>query len=89
MRAKQFACILVILLFFLGAALPGTTLAAEKIKIGILGPFSGSLAFNASEMKKGMLLALDKINQEGGLFGQEIELVFGDTECKPDKGLAA
>jgi len=39
-------------------------------------------------MKKGMMLALDDINAGGGLFGQQIDLIFGDTECKPDKGLA-
>lgn len=71
----------------LGAALPAS--AEETIKIGILGPFSGSLAFNAGEMKKGMMLALDQVNSEGGLFGRQIELLFGDTEAKPDQGLAA
>jgi branched-chain amino acid transport system substrate-binding protein len=80
---------LVSVLFCLAVMAPGTAMAADKIKIGILGPFTGSLAFNAGEMKKGMLLALDEVNAAGGLFGQEIELVFGDTECKPDKGLAA
>ncbi|MFZ0929242.1 MAG: ABC transporter substrate-binding protein [Syntrophobacteraceae bacterium] len=59
------------------------------IKIGILGPFSGSLAFNGGEMKKGMVLALDKVNSEGGIFGKQIGLIYGDTECKPDKGVAA
>jgi len=63
--------------------------ASEPIKIGILGPFTGSLAFNASEMRKGMELALDGVNSKGGLFGRQVELVFGDTEAKPDKGLAA
>ena len=67
----------------------GTVFASDTIKIGILGPFTGSLAFNADEMKKGMLLALDEVNAKGGLFGKKIEIVFGDTECKPDKGLAA
>ncbi|OEU63990.1 MAG: hypothetical protein BBJ57_09155 [Desulfobacterales bacterium PC51MH44] len=71
-------------------AVAGPAAAAPKtIKIGILGPFTGSLAFNAGEMKKGMLLALDEINTRGGLFGKEIELIFGDSECKPDKGLSA
>jgi hypothetical protein len=31
-----------------------------------LDRFSGSLAFNAGEMKKGMMLALDEVNAEGG-----------------------
>ena len=29
------------------------------------------------------------ISTPGGIFGQQIDLIFGDTECKPDKGLAA
>lgn len=88
MGKKHLTIIVGAFLFFAGLLL-GPAMAADKIKIGIIGPFSGSLAFNASEMRKGMLLALDKINEEGGLFGQEIDLVYGDTECKPDKGLAA
>jgi branched-chain amino acid transport system substrate-binding protein len=63
--------------------------AEPPIPIGILGPFTGSLAFNAEEMKKGMMLAVDEINAKGGLWGRKIELIFGDTEAKPDKGVAA
>ena len=36
-----------------------------------------------------MELALDEVNAKGGLFGQKVEIVYGDSECKPDKGLAA
>jgi branched-chain amino acid transport system substrate-binding protein len=89
MKKVQIASVLLALALCLIAFGNGTVSAAEKIKIGILGPFSGSLAFNGGEMKKGMMLALDDINAGGGLFGQQIDLIFGDTECKPDKGLAA
>jgi branched-chain amino acid transport system substrate-binding protein len=89
MKKVQIASVLLALALCLIAFGAGTVPAAEKIKIGILGPFSGSLAFNGGEMKKGMMLALDDINAGGGLFGQQIDLIFGDTECKPDKGLAA
>lgn len=82
---------LVVLAVFIGmiSAIASPVLGAETIKIGILGPFTGSLAFNAGEMKKGMELALDETNAKGGLFGQKIELIYGDSEAKPDKGLAA
>lgn len=82
---------LILIVACLGLMLPLVmpAFASGTIKIGILGPFTGSLAFNAAEMKKGMELALDEANAKGGLFGQPIELVFGDTEAKPDKGLAA
>jgi branched-chain amino acid transport system substrate-binding protein len=89
MKKVQIGSVLLALALCLIAFGTGTVSAAEKIKIGILGPFSGSLAFNGGEMKKGMMLALDDINAGGGLFGQQIDLIFGDTECKPDKGLAA
>ncbi len=88
MKNVQFASIFIALVFCLSLFGFGTVLAADTIKIGILGPFSGSLAFNGGEMKKGMMLALDEINASGGLFDQKMELIFGDTECKPDKGLA-
>lgn len=61
---------------------------SAPIKIGIIGPFTGSVAFNGEEMRKGMLLALDEVNAKGGLFGRKVELVFGDTEAKPDVGVA-
>lgn len=68
----------------------GTATAQQQtIPIGILGPFTGSLAFNAEEMKKGMLLAVDEVNARGGILGRKVELIFGDTEAKPDKGVAA
>jgi len=67
----------------------GRVNAADPIPIGILGPFTGSIAFNAEEMKKGMMLAVDEIDAKGGIFGRKIELIFGDTEAKPDKGVAA
>ncbi len=69
------------------AAVPARA-AGEPIRIGALGPFTGSIAFNAEEMRKGMLLALDEVNGQGGLFGRKVELVFGDTEAKPNVGVA-
>lgn len=62
---------------------------ADTINVGIIGPFTGPTAFNGEEMKKGTILAVDEINEKGGLFGMKVNLVFGDTESKPDKGVAA
>ncbi len=81
-------CVLALALC-LGVALAGSSSAAEPIKVGILGPFTGPLAHNASEMKMGMLLALEKINAAGGVNGRPLELIYGDSSCKPGAGLAA
>ncbi len=85
-RATKACFIFLILSLYL---LIGPAWSAEPIKIGILGPFSGSLAHNAEEMKNGMLLALDEINSAGGINGREVELIYGDTSCKPAEGMAA
>lgn len=73
----------------LGIMLAGPAAAADPIKIGMLGPFSGSLAHNAGEMKKGMELALDQVNGAGGVNGRPLEIVYGDSSCKPANGVAA
>jgi branched-chain amino acid transport system substrate-binding protein len=87
MRKSCFA--ILALVFGLGIMLAGPAAAADPIKIGILGPFSGSLAHNAGEMKKGMELALDQINGAGGVNGRPLEIVYGDSSCKPANGVAA
>lgn len=88
MKRAKFLSVALSIALCLSVFSTGAVSAADSIKIGILGPFSGSLAFNAGEMKKGMSLALDEVNAAGGLFGKKVELVFGDTECKPNKGLS-
>lgn len=52
----------------------------SPIKIGVIGLFSGPVAFNGGEMKKGMMIAIDEINAKREIFGSKIQLVFGDTE---------
>ena len=86
---RKFSVAILALVLGLGFALAGPALAADPIKVGILGPFTGSLAHNASEMKKGMALALDQINGAGGINGRPVELIFGDSSCKPANGVAA
>lgn len=86
---KKLGVALLTLALCLGVAWAGPAGAAAPIKVGILGPFTGSLAHNASEMKQGMLLALDQINGKGGINGRPLELVFGDSGCKPANGVAA
>jgi len=91
MRKRLLASMVFFMVLSALITLSGGTVRAQQqtIPIGILGPFTGSLAFNAEEMKKGMLLAVDEVNAKGGILGRKVELIFGDTEAKPDKGVAA
>lgn len=51
------------------------------IKIGMLAPFSGSEAAFGDYMKFGAQLAIDEINDAGGIDGRDLELVTEDDAC--------
>ena len=53
------------------------------LKIAFLGDLSGGLAEIGVEMREGFLLAIEHINAAGGVFGQPVEFVIGDTNTDP------
>jgi len=64
--------------FFLASLLPAPAAAKEVIKIGVLLPLTGPMAFGGNEVFKGYEVARIEQNKKGGLFGKEIEFVKGD-----------
>lgn len=69
-----------------GAALgtPKALMAAqEPIRVGILQPFSGGLEALGEQGLQGAKLAIDEINQAGGLLGRKVEFVMADTRTDP------
>jgi len=69
----------------LAAALPAH--AAEPIKIGISGPFTGGSSPMGLSMRDGVKLAVADINKSGGLLGRQIVLVERDDEAKNERGV--
>lgn len=65
--------------------LPGLVMGASagSIKIGILQPFSGGLEALGEQGFQGAQLAIDEINQAGGLLGKKVEFVRADTRTDP------
>lgn len=63
--------------------------AQEVIRIGVPGPFSGPAAEKGEHLKYGIQLAAEEINARGGFQGKRVELVFADTEAKPEVGVSA
>lgn len=61
--------------------------AAEPIKIGLSGPFTGGSASLGVSMRNGIRLAADEINRSGGLLGRQIQLVERDDEAKNERGV--
>ncbi len=59
------------------------------VKFGMLAPFSGSEAAFGDYMKFGAQLAIDEVNADGGVNGQDIELVTEDDACDATAAVAA
>jgi branched-chain amino acid transport system substrate-binding protein len=58
----------------------------ETIKIGVSGPFTGGSAPMGESMRNGIRLAVNEINNIGGINGRKIELIERDDQAKPDVG---
>jgi branched-chain amino acid transport system substrate-binding protein len=64
-----------------------SSMAAEPIKIGVSGPFTGGSAPMGVSMRDGVRLAAAEINAKGGVLGRQIQLVERDEEAKNERGV--
>jgi branched-chain amino acid transport system substrate-binding protein len=63
----------------------------QSLKIGILHPVTGPLAYEGEQCRRGALLALEEINAAGGIKsmgGAKLEAVLADAQSKPEVGAA-
>ncbi|HEU4760493.1 MAG TPA: ABC transporter substrate-binding protein [Dehalococcoidia bacterium] len=66
----------------------GTTPGAEgPLRIGLLVDFTGALSDFGPEQENAAKLAIKDINDAGGVLGQPVELVKGDSGTTPDIGV--
>ena len=63
----------------------------KAIKIGVLHPVTGALAYSGQQCREGALMAIEDINKSGGiksLGGAKIEALLGDAQSSPQAGAA-
>ena len=65
--------------------LPPAAFAADTIKLGAFFDLSGRGAFIGTPTKLVAEMVVEKINSEGGINGQQLELIIADTEANPAK----
>ena len=64
--------------------------AAEAVRVGAPLPLTGPFASDGAAMEKGLRLAIEELNADGGLLGEPLELhVFDIGDLTPDKLQAA
>ena len=82
-RTFILCCLVAVMALIPGAA---ATASAANIRIGVAAPFTGDLAAYGDNIKDGVSLKLEEINNAGGINGQKVELVWGDDLCAPKEG---
>ena len=65
----------------------GLAAAAEPIKIGVAGPFTGGSSSMGVSMRDGVRLAVQEINKSGGVLGRQLQVIERDDEAKNERGV--
>jgi branched-chain amino acid transport system substrate-binding protein len=63
--------------------------AAEPIRIGITTILSGPMADRGQSEQYGAQLALNRVNDAGGVLGRRVEAYYADNACDPAIGVPA
>ena len=84
-RKISFQFFLTLVLMLVAFALPAT--AQEEVVIGILEPQTGPLSVQGAYDIKGEEVALDQINELGGVLGRPLKAIFEDTQSRPESAM--
>ncbi len=63
----------------------------KSVKIGVLHPVTGALAYSGQQCREGALMAIEDINKAGGiksLGGAKVEALLADAQSTPQAGAA-
>lgn len=84
---KIFLCLSILILA--GAGCQFTSKDEGSIQIGVIAPLTGGTAIHGMRALHGVEIAIDEINEDGGVDGRMIELVIEDSACEAKNGVAA
>ena len=72
-----------------GTKSDGDSASGDTIKIGTIQPISGKLSLYGTQTRDAIQMAVDEINEKGGVLGKKLVLVVKDDEANPEKTLNA
>ena len=75
-------CLLFVLILFT----PIYLAAQSPVRIGLNADMSSGSAQAGEAIRRGILIALHEINQSGGIFGRQVELMIKDHRGIPARG---
>lgn len=66
-----------------GAETSAPEASTEPIVFGAAAPMTGDAAEYGTQFKRGISLAVDEINNAGGIAGRQVQIEFCDDQCDP------
>ena len=57
--------------------------AQDPIRVGVISPLTGAWTVYGKAHSAGFQMAVDEINEKGGVLGRPIEVVLGDSKTEP------
>jgi urea transport system substrate-binding protein len=57
--------------------------AADPIRVGVISPLTGAWTVYGRAHSAGFQMAVDEINEKGGVLGRPFEVVLGDSKTEP------
>lgn len=66
-----------------------TAVPKKPIKIGMHAPLTGAAAYMGEDANKGVTMAIEEINAEGGIMGHLLTLAIADNACSSDGAVSA
>jgi branched-chain amino acid transport system substrate-binding protein len=70
-------------------AFAGTATAQETVKIGVVQPLTGPVAYDGNIYANTVKMLVEDMNAKGGVLGRKIELVIEDGACNPAQSVNA
>lgn len=70
-------------------ALSGAASAQETVKIGVVQPLTGPVAYDGNIYANTVKMLVEDMNAKGGVLGKKIELVIEDGACNPAQSVNA
>lgn len=85
---KRFGMFLLVASIMVFGSLPALAEVSE-LRIGLVGPMTGPGAQYGESMKEAAQLAVDEINNSGGINGRKVVLFMEDDESNPAKAVSS
>jgi len=80
---------ILIISLIISIGIPGCGKNEKEIKIGAILPLTGDVAVWGNNTKEGIDLAVEKINNSGGINESKVEIIYEDSKALPSEGVSA